>query len=219
MLRRFQTTSEGWLPTSHPCFVDPHSAAVPGMPTVTDLPRLGAMGIVSMSCITGLARTSHWRRMRRIHAVYSSPMLAASSPSPKWAGCITGTNAGRRPEFDNSTERTGHSLKAYADPRARTFSGCDQVAGPRPADYPLRALVRPGRYRTDRNHRCYGHEPPPIISERDKRHHNSAHLWTSVRRSDRPRARYTRIIVLVLPSSKSRTRAERLGHQSPIFHG
>jgi hypothetical protein len=102
MLRRFQTTSEGWLPTSHPCFVDPHAAAVPGMPTVTDLPRLGAMGIVSMSCITGLARTSHWRRMRRIHAVYSSRMPAVSSPSPKWAGCITGTNA-ERPDKDSST--------------------------------------------------------------------------------------------------------------------
>src|SRR4051794_12553072 len=95
MLRRFQTTSEGWLPTSRPCFVDPNSAAVPGMPTVTDLPRLGAMGIVSMSCITGLARTSHWRRMRRNHAAYSSPMLAASSPLLKWAGCITDTNVGR----------------------------------------------------------------------------------------------------------------------------
>src|SRR3954467_7983401 len=99
MLRRFQTTSEGWLPTSHPCFVDPHSAAVPGMPTVTDLPRLGAMGIVSMSCIIGLARTSHWRRTPRTHGVYSRRMLASSSRSPKWAGCIIGTNA-ERPDKD-----------------------------------------------------------------------------------------------------------------------
>jgi len=95
MLRRFQPTSDGWLPTSHPRSVDPNSTAVPGMPTVTDLPRLGAMGIVSMSCIIEPGRTSHWRRIRPIRAPYSRRMPAASSRSLKSAACITGMNAAR----------------------------------------------------------------------------------------------------------------------------
>ena len=48
---------------------------------------------------TALARISHSTRMHRIHAVYRSSRLAESSPSPKWAGCITGTNT-ERPEYD-----------------------------------------------------------------------------------------------------------------------
>jgi hypothetical protein len=114
MLGRLQTTSEGGLLTYRTCFVDPNCAAVPRMPPVTDFPRISAMGIVSMSCITALARISHWTRMRRIHAVYSSPTLAASSPSPKWAGCITGTNA-ERLDKDSSTLRE------------RTDTGCSPV--------------------------------------------------------------------------------------------
>src|SRR5687767_5325961 len=56
--------------------------------------------------------------MRRIHAVYSRRMLAASSRSPKWAGCITGTNA-ERPDKDSSTLRertdTGRPPRALPD--------------------------------------------------------------------------------------------------------
>jgi hypothetical protein len=111
MLGRLQTTSEGELLTSRTCLVDPNCAAVPRMPLVTDFPRIGAMGIVSMSCIIRLARISQWTRMRRIRAVYNSPTLAVSSRSPKWAGCITGTNA-ERPDKGSST------------PRQRADTGC-----------------------------------------------------------------------------------------------
>ncbi|HYO80844.1 MAG TPA: integrase core domain-containing protein [Bryobacteraceae bacterium] len=65
-----------------------------------------------LQAFIGLARTLHWRRMRLIHAVYSSPMLATSSPSLKWAGCITGTNAGR-PDYDFDPPPQEARLKAY----------------------------------------------------------------------------------------------------------
>jgi hypothetical protein len=68
------------------------------------------MGIVSMSCIIGLARTSRWTKMRRIHAVCNSPMRAASSPFPKWAGCTTGTNAGQPEEGDTTRQLAGNAI-------------------------------------------------------------------------------------------------------------
>jgi transposase InsO family protein len=53
----------------------------------------------------------------RTHGLYSRRMLAASSPSPKWAVCITGTNA-ERPEKHSSTLRQ------------RTDAGCPPVCNP-----------------------------------------------------------------------------------------
>src|SRR4051794_37925013 len=75
--------------------VYPYRPAKPRVPWIMHLALFSIMGFVLTTCITGLARTSHWRRTRRNHAAYSSPMLAASSPLLKWAGCITDTNVGR----------------------------------------------------------------------------------------------------------------------------
>jgi hypothetical protein len=105
MLRRFQTTSEGWLPTSHPCFVDPNSAAVPGMPTVTDLPRLGAMGIVSMSCTIAAAHTWRWRKTARNPDRSSRQTLDGSLRFRKLVGCII-VMSGAPPEQTTSIRTT-----------------------------------------------------------------------------------------------------------------
>src|SRR4051794_27962838 len=76
--------------------------AKPGVPWIMHLALFSIMGFVLRSCIIGLARTSRWTKMRRIHAVCSSLMRATSSPFPKWAGCITGTNA-EQPEARRHT--------------------------------------------------------------------------------------------------------------------
>ena len=38
------------------------------------------------------------------------PMRAASSPFPKWAGCITGTNAGRPEEGNTIRQLAGNAI-------------------------------------------------------------------------------------------------------------